>query len=129
MDIGVHGETRGWQDAFAIQRLLAFQAGGFHQTQPFFYAAGFCGVAIAVVIDDSFAPGAAEIGIFATRENGRIFNRDAALIVVAIERPSLELAASELAFVHSQVERMAMVIAFFADLAEARGEIAISGRG
>src|SRR5271168_3623945 len=101
MDVGVHGVTRRGQNAFALLRLLAFQACGFYQAQPFFYAAGLRGVAIAIVIDNSFAPGAAEIGVFAAGEDGGILNRDAALIVVAIERPGLDLTASELAFMHA----------------------------
>src|SRR5271156_3748199 len=121
MDVGIYRVTRGGQNAFALQRLLAFQAGGFYQAQPFFYAAGFCWVAIAIVIDDAFAPGAAEIGVFAAGQDGGIFDGDAALIVVAIERPGLKLAAGELAFVHAQMKGMAMVIAFFADLAQASG--------
>ena len=38
-----------------------------------------------------------------------------ALIVVAVERPGLQLAAGKLAFVHHQVKRMLVVIALFAD--------------
>ncbi len=73
------------------------------------------------MINDALAPGAAEIGVFATGENGGVFDGDAALIVVAIEGPGLQLAASELAFVHAQMEGMAMVVALFADLAKTRG--------
>jgi hypothetical protein len=65
---------------------------------------------------------AAKIGIFAARENRRVLDRNARLIGVAIERPSLELAAREFAFVHEQMKRMLVVIAFFADGAKLRDE-------
>ena len=71
--------------------------------------------AVAIVIDDAFAPGAAEIGIFGARQDGGVFDRDAALIVVAIEGPGLKLAARELAFVHQKMKWVLVVIALFAD--------------
>ncbi len=74
------------------------KAGGFHETQPLFDAAGL-GV-IAIVIEDAFAPGDAEPGVFAARENCGVFDGYSALIVVTIECPSLKLAAREPALVH-----------------------------
>jgi len=70
--------------------LFARQTGGFDEAQPFFNAAGSC--AVAIVIEDAFAPCETEGGIFAAREDGGVFDGDAALIVVAIESPRLELA-------------------------------------
>ena len=71
-------------------------------------------VGIAIVIDDALAPGAAECGISPARKNDRVFDRDDALVVVTVQRPSLQLSAAESAFVHQQVEGMLVVIAFFA---------------
>src|SRR5579859_7587543 len=71
--------------------------------------------AIAVVVEDAFAPGDAKGGVLAARENRRVFDGDVRLVVVAIEGPGLQLPARELAFVHQQVERMLVVIALFAD--------------
>jgi len=51
-----------------------------------------------------FAPGETKRGVFAAREDGRVLNGDAALIVITIQRPGLKLAARELAFMHEQVE-------------------------
>ena len=100
--------------------LFAREAGGFDEAEPLFDAAGFG--AVAVVIDDAFAPGEAEGGIFGAREDGGVFDGDAALVVVAIEGPGLELAAGEFAFVHQEMERMLVVVALFADGVEAGDE-------
>jgi len=43
-----------------------------------------------------------------------------ALVVVAIERPSLQLAARQLAFMHQQMKWVLVVIALFADSVESR---------
>ena len=101
--------------------LLAGKAGGFDEVQPFFDAAGFG--AVAVVIEDALAPGEAEGGIFGAREDCGVFNGDAALVVVAVERPGLELAAGEFAFVHQEMEGMFVVVALFADGVEAGDEV------
>src|SRR5258706_13514381 len=88
IDVGLYGVACCWEDAFAIQGLLARKARRFHQTQPFFDAAGF--FAVAVVIEDAFAPCQAECGIFAAREDRGVFYGDWALGVVAVEGPSLQ---------------------------------------
>src|SRR6185369_4970550 len=98
VDVSLNGETRGGEDAVALQGLLAREARGFDESQPFLNAAGFC--AIAVVVEDAFAPSEPEGGIFAAGEDSGVFDGDAALVVIAIESPSLQLAAGEFAFVH-----------------------------
>ncbi len=120
IDVGLDGVARGGEDAFAADGLIAGEAGGFDEAQPLFDAAGFG--AVAVVIEDALAPGEAEGGIFGARENRGVFDGDAALVVVAIERPGLELAAGELAFVHQEMEGVLVVIALFADGVEAGDE-------
>ncbi len=95
IDIGLNGETRGGKNALAAERVLAREAGGFDEAQPLLDAAGLG--AVAIVIQDAFAPGETKRGIFAAREDGRVFDGDAALIVVTIEGPGLQLSASELA--------------------------------
>ena len=74
--------------------------------------------AIAIVIDDPFAPSAAEGGVIVARKDDGVLDRNDALVVVAIERPGLQLRAGELAFVHQQMERMAMVVSLRADRAQ-----------
>ena len=126
IDVGLDGVARGGEDAVAIESLFAREASGFDEPQPLFDAAGFR--AVAIVIDDAFAPGQAEGGIFAAREDGGVFDGDAALVVVAIQSPGLELAARELAFVHQQVEWMFVVIALFADGVKAGDEVGFGER-
>src|SRR5216684_3597444 len=72
VDVGLDCETRPGKNAIAAESLFARQAGGFHETQPLFDAAGL-GV-IAIVIEDAFAPGDAEPGVFAARENCGVFD-------------------------------------------------------
>jgi len=72
-------------------------------------------VSVAVVIDHTLAPCQTERRVLAARQDGRIFHRYMALVVVAVECPGLQLPARQLAFMHQGVKRMLMVIAFFAD--------------
>ena len=74
---------------------------------------------LAVVIDQAAAPFAARCGIFATRDQARILDRDHGLIIVAIERPGLHLAFAAGAAVQELVERMQPVVAPRADVAQA----------
>src|SRR5579859_2870213 len=53
----------------------------------------------------------------------RVFDGDAALIVVAIERPGLELASREFSLVHQAMKWMFVVIALFADGVKTRNEV------
>ena len=121
IDIGLNGVARGGENAVTLQRLVARDARGFNQAQPFFYAAR--PAAVTVVVDDALAPGKTKGGVFAACEDGGIFDGDSALVVVAIEGPGLQLAAGEFAFVHQEMERMFMVIALFADGMEAGNEV------
>ena len=74
------------------------------------------------MIEDAFAPDEAKPGIFTARQNCRVLDRNTALIVVAIQRPRLKLAARKLAFMQEQVKRMLVVIALFANGMEAGDE-------
>src|SRR5216684_977102 len=118
--VGLNGVSRGGKNAIALKRLFAGETAGFDEAQPFFNASGSC--AVAIVIEDTFAPCEAEGGIFAAREDRGVFDGDAALIVVTIERPRLELAAREPAFVHQYVERVLVVVALLTDGMEAGDE-------
>ena len=101
--------------------MLAREAGGFDQLEPLLDAAGLG--AVAIVIEDAFAPGEAEGWIFAASEDGRVLDGNVFLVVVAIEGPGLELAASEFAFVHQQMEGMLMMIALGANGVKAGNEV------
>src|SRR5258708_5089613 len=92
-------------------------AGSFDTPQPLFDATGLR--AVAVVVEDTFAPSHTEHGIFGACEDGGVLDGDAALVVVAVQGPRLKLPARELALVHHQMKRMLVMVAFFADGMEA----------
>src|SRR5258705_12831021 len=81
--------------------------------------------AVAVMIEDAFAPSEAEQGVFAAREDGRVLDGDAALVVVTIESPRLKLAPREPAFVHEQVKGMLVMVALFSDGMKAGDELGL----
>ena len=102
-------------------------AGSFDKLQPFFNTARLG--AVAVMIEDALAPGDTKRRIFAAREDGRVLNRNTALIVVAIERPGLQLAAGEFSIVHQQMKWVLVVIALFAYGVKAGDEFGLSEQG
>src|SRR5579859_6884528 len=131
-NVGLDGIARRGQNTFAIDGLLATQTRSLHELQPLLDSAGV--FAVAVVIEDAFAPRNTKRGVLAARQNRRVFDGDVRLVVVAIEGPGLQLPARELAFVHQQVERMLVVIALFADGVEsgdkfllAEGDFVLAG--
>ena len=75
-------------------------------------------VALAVVVDEPAAPFAARRRILAARDQARVLDRDHRLVVVAVERPGLDLALGAFAAVQQLVERMQAVIAPRADVAQ-----------
>ena len=97
------------------------ETGGFGQLYPALDAA-FAG-GVTIVIDHALAPGAAEDRVRTARQDDRIFDRDDALIVIAVQRPGLQLSAAELAFVHQQMKRMLVMIALLAHGLELRAQL------
>ena len=77
---------------------------------------------VTIVIDYALAPGTAKDRIGSAGKNDRIFDRDDALVIVAIQSPSLELPSAEAAFMHHQVEGVLVVVAFLTDGAQLRPE-------
>ena len=109
------------RDASSGADLVGVEPSGFREFQPALDAA-FAG-GVAVVVNHALAPGAAKDRIGAARENNRILDRDRALVVVAIQGPGLQLAAAEAAFVHHQMKRMLVVIAFLAYGTQLRAQL------
>src|SRR6266404_4581456 len=93
VNVGLDGETGRGKNGLAAERVFTGQTGSFDKTQPFFNASG--PVAVPIMIEDAFSPGEAKVRIFAARQNCRVLDRDAALIVIAIQSPRLKLAARE----------------------------------
>ena len=77
------------------------------------------------MIEDAFPPGETKAGFFAAREDGRVFDGDAALVVITIERPRLKLAARKLAFMHKQMKRMLVVVTLFTNGVKAGDELGL----
>ena len=67
------------------------------------------------MINDAFSPRSTKIHIIAARENNGILDGNTALVAVAVERPCLQLSAGKLPFVHEEMVRVAMMVAFLAD--------------
>jgi hypothetical protein len=123
LDVGFDGVTRGGQNPLPSDGLFARKARRLDQPQPFLDTAG--SRAVAVVVNNPLAPGAAEFRIVAARENQCVLDWDVALIGEAIQRPSLKLPAGELPLVHELMKRMLMVIALLADDMESRNELRV----
>src|SRR3979490_353182 len=121
VDVRLHGIARGGQDAMAADGFLGRKTRGFNQAKPLLDAPG--ARAVTIVIDDAFAPSAAEVRIFRSREEGRVFNRDSALVIIAIEGPGLKLAARQLALMHQKMKWVPVVVTLFADGVKAGDEI------
>jgi hypothetical protein len=72
----------------------------------------------AVMFLDAFAPGAPQIRVFHPRQQRRVFQWNARLIVEAVQDPSLDLAVIELAAMQQTVKGVQAVIALIADAAD-----------
>src|SRR5215472_7966451 len=121
IEVGVHGIANPRQNLISAHHALALEARRLRQANPAFDSALVRGV--TVMVHNALTPGAAEFRILAAREDDRIFDRNPALIVVAIERPRLHLPAAQLSLVHHQMKRMLMVISFFSHGAQAHPQL------
>src|SRR5215469_11940701 len=79
--------------------------------------------AVAIMIDDALAPRAAKCRLHAPRKDDRVLDRNDALVVIAVERPGLQLAPRQFAFVHQLVKWVAMMVSLRTDRAQARFEL------
>jgi hypothetical protein len=120
IDISIDGVAHPGKHFFTTHNLLTWQTQSLGQTDPAFDSA--LGVIVAVVIENSFAPSPAKFRVITAREDDGVLDGDAALIVVAVEDPRLELSSCEFAFMHQQMKRMLMVIALFSHGAHARSQ-------
>src|SRR5580704_660313 len=119
--ISINGVTYGGQDFVAVHHPLAIQTGRLRQLDPTLDTAFLC--RIAIMIDHSLTPRPAKIRILAARKNNSVLDGNAALIVIAVQGPSLHLPAAQSPLVHHEVKRMLMVIAFFAHTTQPRFQL------
>ena len=116
MHIGFDRESRRRQQPAQRHDVIAVEAEPVGELEPARDAA--FALALAVVIDEAAAPFAARRLILAARDQARVLDRDHGLIIVAVERPGLDLALAAFAAVQQLVERMQPVIAPRADVAQ-----------
>src|SRR5258706_5608949 len=114
-------ETSCGKNAVAGADLCRIKTSRLRQFYPALDAALAGGV--SVVVDHAFAPRSAEDRVRAAREDDRIFDGDDALIVVAVQRPGLQLSAAEFAFVHQPMKRMLVMVAFLACSLKLRAQL------
>ena len=81
-----------------------------------------------VVVLDPLAPGAAQVGILDPAHEGRVLHGDAGLVHPAVDDPGADLVRGAVAAMQAAVERVLVVIALGADLAQPRLE-GIARRG
>ena len=101
-------------------QLLARDAERLAEPQPRLDAARALGR--AVVVDDALDPLAPDLDLGAVRQDRRVLQRDALLVVEAVRDPALQLLARELPGVHAPVEGVQVVVAR-ALRAQARDEL------
>src|SRR5262249_4152027 len=113
---GVDREAGRRQDSGERRHIVALEPEPIRELEP------ACNAALArlgaVVIDHTAAPLAADIAVGAARDQARILHGDHGLIVVAGERPGLDLALGALAAVQEVVERVQPMVPPRADVAQ-----------
>ena len=75
-------------------------------------------LAVAVMVDQAAAPFAAQVGRRQPREQRRVLPRDRGLVVVAVQRPGLDLALRQLPAMQQAMEGVEDVVALGADRAQ-----------
>src|SRR3569833_849901 len=111
-------KTRRRQNALGGFHIGAVKPETFGELQPAFDAA--FAAHVAVMIFDSVAPFLADGPVPETRDHDRVLDRYRALIKVAVQRPRLDLSLVQLAAVQQPMERMQVVVAHRADMAQRR---------
>src|SRR5215469_1547515 len=122
IQVFVDGEAGGRKDSASRANLRGVEAGRFRQFQPTLNST--LTRAVAVVINDPLSPGAAKFRVGPARKNDRVFDRNDALVVIAVQGPGLQLPGSETSLMHPQVERVLMVIALRANRLQPRRKFA-----
>ena len=121
MHIGFDREARRRKNALGRFHVSRVEPEPFRQLEPALDAA--FGADIAVVVLDAMPPFETRGTVAKPRDDHRILDRDRALVIVAVQRPCLNLSLVELAAVQQMMERMQAVIACRADMAQARFQL------
>ncbi len=108
------------------RHLVPIESDGFGEGEPLLEAA-FAGALSVVVVDPAY-PLPAEGRALRLAEDDPVLERNARLVVVAVAHPGPKLGGAEPAFVHAQVERVAVVVPLGQDLAQPGFEPGRGGR-
>ncbi len=116
MDIGLDREARPGQQPAGRDDVVAIEPETIGELEPARDTA--VALRLPIVVDEARAPLAAHGGIVAAGDQARILDRDHRLVIVAIERPGLDLALAAFAVMQEAMKRVQPVIAFGADAAQ-----------
>ena len=109
LHVAVACEAHARQDGAAARHLLPVEPDALGQAEPERETA--LALLLAVVVLDPPDPRSAERGVLRLRQDDRVLDRDARLVVVAVQHPLLELEARQLPVVHEGVVAVVIVIA------------------
>src|SRR6266849_1851208 len=109
MHIGFDRKARCRKQALERCDVVALESKTVGELEPARNAA-FAGC-IAVVVDKAATPLAPYVPIKAARDQARVLHRDHGLVVVAVERPGLDLTLGAFAAMEQMMERMQAVVA------------------
>src|SRR5580700_8913521 len=116
MHVGLDGKAGSRQDAAGGGHVIAVEAEPIGQPKPASDAA--LAFPLTIMVDEPMAPFAPHRWIVTARDQARILDRDHRLIIEAVERPGLDLALRASTAVQEAVERMQVMVARRADLAQ-----------
>ena len=116
MHIGVDGKARSRQNTASGHDIVAIEPDAVGQGDPFLDPTAFA--LGAVMVDDALAPFTPQLDRAKAGENEAVLHRDHRLVVIAIERPGLNLLAGQTPFLKQDLEGMARVITLLANGSE-----------
>src|SRR5439155_7198125 len=95
MHVGIDRKAGRGKDAFGGFHVSAVEPEALSELQPALDAA--FGAGVAVVVFDPMPPFAPDAAVAETRDHHGILDRNGALVIVAVQRPSLHLSLVQLA--------------------------------
>src|SRR5271166_3299722 len=121
MDIGVNRKARCRQQARERDDVIAVEPEGSGKRKPARDPAAVCG--LTVMVDEPAAPLAPQRRVVATRDQACVLHRDLRLVIVAVERPGLDLALAAFAAVQQRMEWMQAMVSPLPYVAQRQFEI------
>ncbi len=116
MHVGVHGKARNGQNAGGRFHIGSLQPHPCGEAQPARDAA--IARLLAIMIDQTLPPDAPVVGVGQPGDDDRVLFRDRTLVIIAIQRPSLNLLLRAGTGMQHAVKRMMIVVVTRADPAQ-----------